>query len=74
MNQIVGRWIKAGALIFVTTLIIAACEGASGVTGPQGPTGVPGPQGPQGETGPMGPQGETGPMGPQGETGPGRCR
>ena len=70
MNQIVGRWIKAGALIFITTLIIAACEGPGGVTGPQGEPGPQGERGPQGEVGPMGPQGEQGPPGADGEQGP----
>ena len=85
MNSAVGRWFKAGALMFIATLIVAGCEGAAGVVGSQGetgPAGADGATGPQGETGPLGPagpQGETGPdgadgadgaTGPQGEIGP----
>ena len=45
MNQTVGRWIKAGALIFVAALVLAGCEGASGVKGADGAAGLPGADG-----------------------------
>ena len=32
MNRIMRRWVKAGALIFVATLVVAACEGPAGPT------------------------------------------
>ena len=72
MKNQVSRWLKAGALMFVAVLVIAACEGAAGVAGAKGdagPQGETGDAGPQGETGDAGPQGETGDAGPQGETG-----
>lgn len=51
-------------------LLLAACEGKKGDTGPQGPTGPQGGQGPQGEQGPQGGPGPQGPQGPQGPPGP----
>ena len=36
MNRIMRRWVKAGALIFVATLVVAACEGPAGPTGTAG--------------------------------------
>ena len=36
MNRTVGRWIKAGALIFIAALVVAACEGPAGPKGDQG--------------------------------------
>ena len=42
MNSAIGRWFKAGALLFVTTLIVAACEGTAGLPGEPGAPGEPG--------------------------------
>ena len=42
MNRIMRRWVKAGALIFVATLVVAACEGPAGPTGTAGPDGTDG--------------------------------
>ena len=75
MNRTVGRWIKAGALIFIAALVVAACEGPAGPKGDQGDAGDTGPrglEGPKGDTGDTGDQGETGDKGEtgdQGETG-----
>ena len=42
MNSAIGRWFKAGALLFIATLIVAACEGAVGKAGDPGKAaGVP---------------------------------
>ena len=86
MNSAVGRWFKAGALLFIAMLIVAGCEGPAGVagakgdtgakggTGDAGPTGEPGAAGPTGEPGgpgPAGPVGEPGGPGPAGPAGPG---
>ena len=46
-----GRWIKAGALIFVAALVIAGCEGASGVKGDPGDAGQDGQNGMDGMDG-----------------------
>ena len=76
MNSAVGRWFKAGALLFIATLIVAGCEGpagiagAKGATGLQGETGDTGDAGPVGETGPTGPTGTPGKAGPEGPQGP----
>ncbi len=54
-------------------LLLAACEGRQGSTGPAGPQGAAGPQGPtgaQGPAGPPGPAGEQGKAGAQGPAGP----
>ena len=54
-------------------LLLAACEGRQGSTGPAGPQGAAGPQGPtgaQGPGGPPGPAGEQGKAGAQGPAGP----
>jgi hypothetical protein len=54
-------------------LLLAACEGRQGSTGPAGPQGAAGPQGPtgaQGAAGPPGPAGEQGKAGAQGPAGP----
>ena len=69
MNSAIGRWLKAGALMFVAVLVIAGCEGAAGIPGPQGPAGEAGSQGPAGEAGSQGPAGEAGSQGPAGEAG-----
>jgi hypothetical protein len=72
MNHAIGRWLKAGALMFVAVLVIAACEGPAGVAGATGGTGTAGTAGEPGGTGPAGPAGEpggTGPAGPAGEPG-----
>lgn len=50
-------------VLIMTVLILAACSGRPGPTGPQG---QPGPQGPPGPTGPAGAQGERGPAGQDG--------
>jgi hypothetical protein len=42
MNYAIGRWLKAGALMFVAVLVIAACEGPAGVAGAMGDTGATG--------------------------------
>jgi hypothetical protein len=79
MNNAIGRWFKAGALLFIATLIVAGCEGATGIKGEPGEkgdlgeTGAAGPKGDPGETGPAGSPGETGPVGdpgPAGSAGP----
>ena len=75
MNSAVGRWFKAGALLFIAMLIMAGCEGPAGVagakggTGAAGPAGEPGGPGPAGEPGAAGPAGEPGAAGPAGEPG-----
>jgi hypothetical protein len=69
MNLTVGHGIKAGALIFIATLFVVACEGPGGTAGDRGPGGETGASGPQGMTGASGPQGMTGASGPQGMTG-----
>ena len=48
MNHTIGRWLKAGALMFVAVLVIAACEGPTGLTGKIGPKGDTGDLGLQG--------------------------
>ena len=76
MNSAVGRWFKAGALLFIAMLIVAGCEGPAGVAGAkgdqgdQGDTGDTGDAGPAGETGPTGPDGTPGEAGPDGPAGP----
>ena len=70
MNRTVGRWIKAGALIFIAALVVAACEGPAGPTGAAGPAGPAGAAGPTGTAGPAGPAGVAGPAGPAGVAGP----
>ena len=69
MNQ-VSRWLKAGVLMFVAVLVIAACEGPAGVAGAKGGTGAAGPAGEPGAAGPAGEPGDTGPAGEPGDTGP----
>ena len=51
MNSAVGRWFKAGALLFIAMLIVAGCEGPAGVAGAKGVQGDPGEQGPKGDSG-----------------------
>ena len=76
MNRIMRRWVKAGALIFVATLVVAACEGPAGPTGAAGADGADGgdgARGPAGDTGlagQPGTPGEQGPPGQDGATGP----
>ena len=70
MNQIVGRWIKAGALIFVAALVLAGCEGASGVKGDAGPAGAAGDDGMPGAAGDDGMPGPAGDDGMPGAAGP----
>ena len=76
MNSAVGRWFKAGALLFIAMLIVAGCEGPAGVAGAKGDqgdtgdTGDTGDAGPAGETGPTGPDGTPGEAGPDGPAGP----
>ncbi|MGI9076067.1 MAG: DUF4394 domain-containing protein [Gemmatimonadaceae bacterium] len=43
-----------GARVFAIALLLSACEGDDGRTGPAGPTGPAGATGPQGPTGPAG--------------------
>src|SRR5262245_12513534 len=71
------RGIKMRALTSIVAvsalLLLAACEGRQGTTGPAGPQGAAGPQGPtgaQGPAGPPGPAGEQGKAGAQGPAGP----
>ena len=72
MNHALGRWLKAGALMFVAVLVIAACEGPAGIPGKigphgdTGPTGAPGTDGASGTDGAPGTQGPIGPQGPAG--------
>lgn len=54
MNRIMRRWVKAGALIFVATLVVAACEGPAGTAGTAGAPGTDGAPGTPGEPGPPG--------------------
>ena len=63
MNRIMRRWVKAGALIFVATLVVAACEG------PAGPTGTAGADGTDGTAGARGPAGDQGSPGNDGTDG-----
>jgi hypothetical protein len=49
------------ATLLVLVVLLAACTGPQGETGPTGPAGPPGPEGPQG------PPGAEGPAGPAGE-------
>ena len=51
MNHALGRWLKAGALIFVAVFVIAACEGAVGLPGEPGAPGAPGAPGEPGAPG-----------------------
>ncbi len=51
-------------------LLIAACQGETGSSGPAGAQGSAGPQGNTGADGPQGPDGPTGPAGPTGAAGP----
>ena len=57
MNRTVGRWIQAGALIFVAMLVVAACEGPAGPGGAKGDTGAGGAKGDTGASGAMGASG-----------------
>ena len=66
MNRIMRRWVKAGALIFVATLVVAACEGPAGPTGAAGADGTDGTDGTDGLAGEPGAPGATGPAGPPG--------
>ena len=49
MNYAIGRWLKAGALMFVAVLVIAACEGPAGIPGEPGKAGQPGQPGKAGQ-------------------------
>ena len=69
MNSAIGHWLKAGALMFVAVVVIAACEGAAGVVGPAGLQGDPGDAGPAGPAGLQGDPGDAGPAGPAGPQG-----
>ena len=69
MNRAIGRWLKAGALMFVAVLVIAACEGPAGPIGKAGPAGDPGAAGPAGDPGAAGPAGDPGAAGPAGDPG-----
>ena len=51
MNRAIGRWLKAGAVLFITVFVIAACEGPAGIPGDPGATGDPGEPGMQGDPG-----------------------
>ena len=53
MNHALGRWLKAGALIFVAVFVIAACEGAAGLPGAPGAPGKPGAPGAPGAPAPV---------------------
>ena len=69
MNRIMRRWIKAGALIFVATLVVAACEGPAGPDGNDGRDGTAGAKGDQGDPGLQGPPGNDGNDGNDGDDG-----
>ena len=69
MNRAIGRWLKAGALMFVAVLVIAACEGPAGPIGKAGTAGNPGAAGPAGDPGAAGPAGDPGAAGPAGDPG-----
>ena len=75
MNRAIGRWLKAGALMFIAVLVMAACEGPAGVAGAKGDAGVSGqdgaagPSGQDGAAGPQGLAGQDGAAGPQGPAG-----
>ena len=69
MNHAIGRWLKVGALMFIAAIVIAACEGAAGVTGPPGEPGTPGAPGASGEPGTPGASGEPGTPGTPGQPG-----
>jgi hypothetical protein len=63
------RAIKLLGVLLPLALLLSACSGEQGSTGPSGPQGVAGPQGSAGAQGPVGPPGATGSAGPQGEAG-----
>jgi hypothetical protein len=68
-----GMWRGFIARIFavgVSALVLAACNGSTGATGPAGATGVTGATGPTGTTGATGASGPTGTTGSPGATGP----
>ena len=69
MNRAIGRWLKAGAFLFITVFVIAACEGPAGIPGDPGATGDPGDPGMQGDPGDPGDPGEPGMQGDPGEPG-----
>ena len=72
MNRAIGRWLKAGAFLFITVFVIAACEGPAGIPGDPGATGDPGGPGMQGDPGDPGDpgmQGDPGDPGMQGDPG-----
>ena len=70
MKNQVRRWLKAGALMFVAVLVIAACKGPAGIPGEIGQQGDPGTAGAPGEAGPQGPQGDPGADGTDGDPDP----
>lgn len=61
MKQLLG--------LCLAVVLLGACKGEPGPTGPQGPKGDIGPAGPTGAQGPAGPTGAVGPMGPPAEGG-----
>jgi hypothetical protein len=63
------RAAKLFAVLLPLSLMLSACSGEQGSTGPAGPQGASGQQGPTGAQGPVGPPGASGPAGPQGEAG-----
>ena len=69
MNRIMRRWVKAGALIFVAMLVVAACEGPAGPTGKTGADGADGTDGTNGTDGTDGTDGTNGTDGEDGEDG-----
>ena len=58
------------ALVLLTFLLLAACQGPTGTQDDPGPVGPVGPSGPEGPIGPGGPTGPQGPSGIQGMKGP----
>ena len=62
----IKRTVWVIGLVFIGTVMLAACagpEGPEGLVGPAGPAGPEGPQGPRGVVGPAGPAGVAGPVG-----------
>jgi len=64
-GHLVKRNLKTAAVLIVSGLLLAGCQGSSGTTGAQG-RAVAGPSGPSGPPGPQGPRGAKGPQGPPG--------
>ena len=52
------KWLLITGALLALALLLTACAGQEGKTGPAGPQGLAGPEGPQGPTGPAGAPGE----------------